>query len=155
MRERQDVCAGQHRIFTAGRELVPVITDNHTGPSTIFAELRSQMGNMPVLLDTDHLYSVTMGDRELMREILSDLVHDTSEQLRLMAAAILSEDSDLCLRRAHYLKGAFGNVGACSAATLVTCIEEAARQHNYHGCAEFLGELFITMEQLRVTLSAM
>ena len=113
------------------------------------------MYEQTALLDEDQLQDVTLGDRELIRDILCALVDDTQRQLPLLAAAIAEQDSERCSQLAHYCKGACANVGACSASTLLGRIEVSARQQNFPECARSFTELLNSIEQLRQKVAEM
>lgn len=90
-----------------------------------------------------------MEDEELMREILSTLIQDTSEQIRLLDQAIRDQNQQSCVRLAHYSKGACANVGANRAATLLRQIERNASENRFTECGESLGQLSRELELLR------
>ncbi len=106
-------------------------------------------------LDREQLREVTLDDEELMREILSALIDDTSRQIRLLASAIEEENAQKCMRLAHYSKGACANVGANSAAQLLKQIETQAAQNQFPGCSAALNALSQQMELLRAEAMAM
>ena len=78
------------------------------------------------VLDREQLRDITLNDEELMREILTALIDDTSRQIPLLASAIREGDSQKCVRLAHYSKGACANVGAAAAAAVLKTIENQA-----------------------------
>src|SRR5690349_14678418 len=57
-------------------------------------------------LNLDQLRDVTLGDSELMRDIVSALVEDTEKHVALLARAAAAADARECVRLAHYAKGA-------------------------------------------------
>jgi HPt (histidine-containing phosphotransfer) domain-containing protein len=101
------------------------------------------------VLDRDQFRSVTLEDEELMREILSALIDDTSRQIGLLESSIGAADGDRTRRLAHYSKGACANVGAKAAATLLQHIERQAAAGNFEGCTTSLEALAAQVEQLR------
>jgi HPt (histidine-containing phosphotransfer) domain-containing protein len=90
-----------------------------------------------------------MDDEDLMREILSALIADTSQQAPQLESAIRDQDSQACMRLAHYSKGACANVGAIAAATLFKTIEQKAQQHEFDGCSASLANLGYELDRLR------
>ncbi len=84
-----------------------------------------------------------------MREILSALIDDTTRQIELLGSAIRAEDSQKCMRLAHYSKGACANVGANSAAALLKQIERKAADRRFEDCTSSLGALVAEIERLR------
>ena len=52
------------------------------------------------MLDLDHLKDITLDDDELMREVVSALIDDTSRQLSLLDAAIRGQDRQRCMKLA-------------------------------------------------------
>lgn len=102
-----------------------------------------------VTLDKEQLREVTLDDPELMIEILSALVDDTSQQVQLLEGAIQSRDAPGCMRLAHYSKGACANVGAVSAAALLKHIETQAAAQQFQECSEALAALAEQVSRLR------
>ena len=86
----------------------------------------------------------------MMREIVSALIDDTSRQMELLEAAIHEQDSQKCMRLAHYSKGACANVGANSAASVCTLIERTASRGEFAECSSSLAGLAREIERLRV-----
>ena len=100
-------------------------------------------------LDRDQLRDVTLDDDELMREVLTVLIDDTSRQMQLLKAAIEGQDATRCMRLAHYSKGACANVGAAAAAEILKDIERQAASHAFSACDAALGRLAQEVELLR------
>ena len=82
-----------------------------------------------------------MDDRTLMRDIVSALIQDTSDQIARLGAAIRDRDAKTCLRLAHYSKGACANVGANRAAAGLRHIEHNARAEQFEECRQALESL--------------
>jgi HPt (histidine-containing phosphotransfer) domain-containing protein len=101
------------------------------------------------VLDRDQLRDITMDDEELMREILEVLVDDTATQIPKLELAVRESDSNLCMRLAHYCKGACSNVGANAAAGVFRDIERQARDMEFQRCTASLAALATEMERLR------
>lgn len=101
------------------------------------------------VLDREQLRDITLDDEELMREILTALIDDTSRQIPLLASAIREEDSQRCVRLAHYSKGACANVGAAAAAAVLKTIERQAAGREFRGCSESLIALVAEVDRLR------
>jgi HPt (histidine-containing phosphotransfer) domain-containing protein len=100
-------------------------------------------------LDWDQLRDITLNDEDLMREILTALIDDTSQQIQLLAAAIREQDPQKTMRLAHYSKGACANVGANSAAALLKQIELGARKGEFPECDASLTALSGELDRLR------
>lgn len=100
-------------------------------------------------LDRDQLRDVTLNDQELMREILSALINDTSRQMLLLDKAIQDQDATRCMHLAHYSKGACANLGANAAADLFREIERRAAGHDFGQCQAALHQLTNEVEALR------
>ena len=100
-------------------------------------------------LDHEQLRDVTLNDEELMREILSSLINDTSRQMKLLEVAIRDQDATRCMHLAHYSKGACANLGANVAADLFREIERRAASHDFRECGEALTRLSEEVEALR------
>ncbi len=90
-----------------------------------------------------------------MQEILTALVDDTSQQVRLLEGAIQACDAQGCMRLAHYSKGACANVGAVSAAALLKHIETQAAAMQFQECTEALAALAQQVSLLREQASLM
>lgn len=84
-----------------------------------------------------------------MREILTALIDDTSRQIPLLASAIREEDSQKCVRLAHYSKGACANVGAAAAAAVLKNIERQAAGRDFQECTQSLSALVAEVDRLR------
>ena len=101
------------------------------------------------VLDREQLKDITLDDDELMREVLSALIQDTSQQLALLDAAIREQDSNKCMRLAHYSKGACANVGATRAAAVLKRMEQHAARADFADCTQSLETLVAELDQLR------
>jgi HPt (histidine-containing phosphotransfer) domain-containing protein len=108
-----------------------------------------------VVLDREQLRDITMDDEELMREILTVLVNDTSVNIPRLESAVRESDSSLCVRLAHYCKGACSNVGANAAAAVFRDIELQARDLEFQRCTASLAALATEMDRLRAEVSAL
>lgn len=100
-------------------------------------------------LDREQLRDVTLDDAELMREILSALIDDTTRQMRLLAVAIQEQDATRCMHLAHYSKGACANLGANAAAAIFNQIEQKAASHDFQQCTNCLSRLNGEVDALR------
>jgi HPt (histidine-containing phosphotransfer) domain-containing protein len=101
------------------------------------------------VLDREQLREITLDDEDLMREILSALIDDTSRQIRLLEAAIREGDVERCVRLAHYSKGACANVGAHAAAAALKQLEHGASSGDFGECSESLASLGRELDRLR------
>lgn len=102
-----------------------------------------------LILDRSQLRDITLDDEELMREVLTALIEDTSRQIGLLETAIRDQDPERCKRLAHYCKGACANVGANAAAAVLRRMEEEALSNDFIHCAESLAALGEELERLR------
>jgi len=84
-----------------------------------------------------------------MREILTALIDDTTRQAQLLETAIHEQDSQRCMRLAHYSKGACANVGANAAAAVLKHIERKASEREFAECSESLAALAQEIDRLR------
>jgi HPt (histidine-containing phosphotransfer) domain-containing protein len=107
------------------------------------------------VLNREQLREITMDDTDLMRELVSALIDDTSRQIRLLDAAIVEADPVKCARLAHYSKGACANVGAESAAALLKHIEQRAQGGDFAECRVSLMALADEMGRLRSEAAAL
>ena len=105
--------------------------------------------DVTLVLDREQLRDITLEDEELMREILSALIEDTSQQLALLDSAIQAQDPERCKRLAHYCKGACANVGANAAADVLRRMEQQALSQDFEQCAESLAALGNELERLK------
>ena len=108
-----------------------------------------QVTDTTTVLDRDQLREITLDDAELMREILSALIDDTSRQIVLLETAIREEDSQQCMRLAHYSKGACANVGANAAAAVLKQMERQAGEGQFPECVASLAVLTHQIDRLR------
>ncbi len=107
------------------------------------------MSDSSTVLDRHQLRDVTLDDDDLMREILSALIDDTSRQIGLLEAAIRRRDAHATRRLAHYSKGACANVGAKAAAATLENIERTAARNDFKECGASLSRLAFQIDQLR------
>ena len=103
-----------------------------------------------IVLDRQQLRDITLDDDELMREVLTALLDDTTSQIVLLDAAIRDKDPQKTMRVAHYCKGACANVGANRVAAVLKRIEQEAASHSFADCAVSLCNLSQELERLRV-----
>ena len=101
------------------------------------------------MLDLRQLRDITLDDDELMREVLTALLDDTSRQVALMDHAIRDRDPQKTMRLAHYCKGACANVGANAVAAVLRRMEQEAASHCFAECAVSLSNLTLELERLR------
>ena len=101
------------------------------------------------ILDREQLRDVTLGDPDLMKEILDALVEDASLHLGRLAQAVQEADAPRCARLAHYCKGACANVGAQRAAAALLHVERRALAGDVEACAESLPGLMRELDLLR------
>ena len=102
------------------------------------------------VLDWEQLRDITLDDDELMRELLTTLLDDTSKQVALLDDAIRDQDQQKTMRLAHYCKGACANVGANATAAVLKLMEEQAAHQSYADCAASLCNLMQELDRLRV-----
>ncbi len=101
------------------------------------------------VLDRERLRAVTLDDEELMRDLVSALIEDSTRQMQLLADAIREQDSQATIRLAHYSKGACANVGANAAAATLEEIERQAGLRRFDRCDASLGALSHELDRLR------
>jgi HPt (histidine-containing phosphotransfer) domain-containing protein len=102
-----------------------------------------------LVLDRKQFREVTLDDEELMREILSALIDDTSRQMKLLEVSVRDQDARQCGRLAHYSKGACANVGANAAAAVLGRIEQQAARGTVGDCGVQLAVLAGEIQRLR------
>ncbi len=90
-----------------------------------------------------------------MREVLTALIEDTSQQLELLDFAIRARDPERCKRLAHYCKGACANVGANAAAAVLRRLEQDALSADFEHCATSLNALGTELDRLRLEAKAL
>jgi HPt (histidine-containing phosphotransfer) domain-containing protein len=108
-----------------------------------------------LILDQQQLRDVTFDDSELMREVITALIEDTSAQFALLDAAIRDQSTDRCKRLAHYCKGACVNVGANAAAEVLRRMEQQAGASDFEQCSASLASLGMELDRLRVAADAL
>ena len=108
-----------------------------------------------LVIDLEQLKDITLEDEELMREVLSALIEDTSRQLVLLDSAIRRQDTRSCVRLAHYSKGACANVGANRAAATLKRIEQDAARCAFDDCSASVQFLLEELDHLRHEAAAL
>jgi HPt (histidine-containing phosphotransfer) domain-containing protein len=106
-------------------------------------------------LDRKQLQDITLDDEDLMREVLTALIDDTGRQLALLDSAIRRQESQHCVRLAHYCKGACANVGANRAAAMLKQIELEATRGDFALCSTALETLHVELDNLRQEAAAL
>jgi HPt (histidine-containing phosphotransfer) domain-containing protein len=102
------------------------------------------------VLDLNQLRDVCMEDAELMREVATSLIDDTTLHLPELAEAVEQADSPRCARVAHYVKGACANVGAAAMAALLKTIELDAKAGDFIACQASLISLAAELQKFSV-----
>jgi HPt (histidine-containing phosphotransfer) domain-containing protein len=106
-------------------------------------------GSASLVLDLSQLRNVTMNDEALMREVVTALVSDASQQIEQLQQAVERSDAKECRRLAHGLTGACGNVGAVSMAALFAMLEHQAAAGDLGSCRVSIENLSAEVEKLR------
>jgi HPt (histidine-containing phosphotransfer) domain-containing protein len=101
------------------------------------------------VLDRVQLRDVTLDDPDLMREVVTDLIDDTTRQMKLLDAAIQAGDPKETARLAHYAKGVCANLGANTLAILLKRIETRAATSDFEDCRSSLFALGRELDLLR------
>jgi len=114
-----------------------------------------QTTDTTAVLDRQQLRDITLDDDELMHDVLSALIEDTSRQIALLDNAIRQQDPERCRRLAHYSKGACANVGANAAAAVLRRLEQEALSGDFGRCAESLSTLGGELDRLRIAIAAL
>ena len=109
-----------------------------------------RVSDPPTVLDRRRLRDITLDDEELMRDVLTCLLDDTSSQIALLDRAIRNHDPQKAMRLAHYCKGACANVGANAVVAVLQRLEQQAARQSFEDCAVSLGNLIQELERLRV-----
>src|SRR3981189_3319622 len=102
-----------------------------------------------LVLDRQQLRDITLDDEDLMREVLTTLIEDTSKQILLLDSAIREQNPETCKRLAHYSKGACASVGANAAAAVLLQMEHDAGAHAFDRCATSLAALGNELTRLK------
>ena len=102
-----------------------------------------------VVLDREQLRNITMDDEFLMREIVTALIADTSQQIEKLSGALDRNNADECVRLAHSARGACGNVGATSMWAIFSSIEEDAKKGDLDQCRARMPQIALEFEKLR------
>ncbi len=102
------------------------------------------------VLDLNQLRDVCMEDAELMREVATSLIDDTTSHLPELAEAVEQADSPRCARVAHYVKGACANVGAAAMAAVLKTIELDAKAGDFGACQASLTSLAAELQKFSV-----
>ena len=83
---------------------------------------RAPIGPTPTAIDDDHLRQMTLGDRDLEREVLEIFMRQAALMLRRIAGA----KPALAAAAAHTLKGSARGIGAWRVAQAADRLEQAA-----------------------------
>jgi HPt (histidine-containing phosphotransfer) domain-containing protein len=103
------------------------------------------------VLDMDQLRNITMEDETLMREIVTALVHDAGNQIDKLRDAVHRGSAPEAAKLAHSARGACGNVGASTLASLFSAIETHASAGDLGGCVNEVQSLSTELDKLRDT----
>jgi HPt (histidine-containing phosphotransfer) domain-containing protein len=106
-------------------------------------------------IDFAKLAEVSLGDKALERELLTDFRGATDEDARELSAALKMGDCDQITRISHRIKGASRVVGAVALATLSERMETAARSSDHIAIAATTEPLFREVERLRTHLKSL
>jgi HPt (histidine-containing phosphotransfer) domain-containing protein len=102
-----------------------------------------------LVLDREELQNVTLGDRQLMIEILAALVDDANRQAGMIEAAARANDTARTMRTARCAARACLNLGANAAAGAFGAIERDAAAHDIAACRKKLPNLRVQIDRLR------
>ena len=108
-----------------------------------------ECGSAGLILDRAQLRNVTLNDEALMREVVLALVNAVSEQIEHLRLAAARDDGKECLRLAHGLVGACGNVGAVSLAGLFAAMERQVIAGDFQSGRSTVESLTVELEKLR------
>jgi HPt (histidine-containing phosphotransfer) domain-containing protein len=99
------------------------------------------------VFDLNQLRNICMEDQELMRELVTALIDDASQQIPVLKDAVEQADSNRTARVAHYIEGACANVGAASMAAVLRNIETSAIAGNFSDCRTSLANLSAELQK--------
>lgn len=134
MKGDRDVCieAGMDAYVSKPvqpRELVAAIErclDNRSHPPR--PSLPGHAVSREDAFDRNSFFERCEGDKEIMDAVLGVFVEDAATQLAEFEQIFATASAEEVRRRAHMLKGACGNVGACAMQKTASQIESAAKQ---------------------------
>jgi HPt (histidine-containing phosphotransfer) domain-containing protein len=101
------------------------------------------------ILDLEQFRDLTLGDRQLMREIVWALIDDTSRHAALLESAIRLEERERIVRIARAAAWACSNVGANAAAAALRAVEQHGHNAGFDECGVALAKLCSEIERLR------
>ena len=113
-----------------------------------------ETGSETPVLDMRQFLDVTLGDEELMRELVEMLIADTTRLLPSLRDALARRDSGQCMKLAHYGRGACGNLGARAAFTILDELEHCAAARDFSACAALIDRLPAALDRLRAAVIA-
>jgi len=95
------------------------------------------------IFDVSGLTERLMGDRNLIKGIISGFLEDMPRRYALLREALTAGDAQMVRRHAHTIKGATMNIGAFAMQEASTILESLAREENM----EKAGEAFLMLEK--------
>jgi HPt (histidine-containing phosphotransfer) domain-containing protein len=107
------------------------------------------LSDSEVVLDREELRNMTLGDPQLMTEILWALIDDATRHAGAIDAAARDHDTARTSRIARYAARACANVGAASAAEAFLHVERHAGRRDFGACRAALTQVRAAIERLR------
>ena len=92
-------------------------------------------------IDLSQAMEAVDGDKDLLRELISDFLGDYPEQMEGLWSGLENGDADQVERRAHSLKSNIGIFGAREAYNLALELEERGRESRLDGAASVFEQL--------------
>lgn len=111
-------------------------------------QLPHQVQTMPVM-DQSFLHDVTLGDPELVKELLTIYLDDVTERLQRIPKHIAAQDLKAIHLEVHSIKGSSASIGARQMHKLVVVIESYLLQKNFKLFHQLLPTVHPTLQSVR------
>ena len=95
----------------------------------------------------------SMGDEELMLQIIQAFLQSKEEAIAKLQQAISEQDGTKIRNRAHSIKGSAANVGGVRLQDIAMQIEMCGASGDYDGATKLMPELVKRFDELQVVLA--
>jgi len=103
--------------------------------------------NEPV--DLNKSLEQTLGNKELLKELLEEFINNTADQLKIFRGALENDDREMLLNEAHSLKGTAVNLGLDSIAALALHLENMVREGDLTSAKQIIIKIENEIDRLK------
>ncbi|HEX7400812.1 MAG TPA: response regulator, partial [candidate division Zixibacteria bacterium] len=111
-------------------------------------ESKEKEHNPDIPLDMETVLKRLDGDINLFKELMSEFLYHTSEQVSILEEAVKKGDAQWVVREAHTIKGAAGNLGAKNLANSALRLEQLGRTGNLDKGENLIADLQKELKRL-------